>query len=168
MLAGSVVMAIVGAPSRNTAGIIGGGALQGAMMLLAGLKPSVGMVAIGAFGVMFAVPISEVSSGTLWQTRVPPDLQGRVTALSAFVSGAALPILYLAAGPLADRVFEPAMANGGRLAPFFGGLIGTGPGRGIALLFMLAGCSILLLSALTWTHPAMRQSRPPIHPSEGV
>ncbi len=43
------------------------------------------------------------------------------------------------AGPLADRVMEPAMASGGSLAPVFGWLVGTGPGSGMALIFVLAG-----------------------------
>jgi DHA3 family macrolide efflux protein-like MFS transporter len=45
----------------------------------------------------------------------------------------------LAAGPLADKVLEPAMSAGGKLVPIFGGLVGTGPGAGMALLFVLAG-----------------------------
>ena len=43
------------------------------------------------------------------------------------------------AGPLAEWVFEPLMAPGGGLAANLGGLVGTGTGRGLALMFILMG-----------------------------
>ena len=43
------------------------------------------------------------------------------------------------AGPLADQLMEPAMASGGALVPVFGWLVGTGPGAGMALVFVMAG-----------------------------
>jgi len=49
------------------------------------------------------------------------------------------PISQLLAGPLADKILEPAMAEGGSLAPVFGWLVGTGAGAGIALLFVVTG-----------------------------
>jgi hypothetical protein len=45
----------------------------------------------------------------------------------------------LLSGPLADRFFEPAMAQGEDLANSLGGLVGTGPGSGMALMFVIAG-----------------------------
>jgi hypothetical protein len=45
----------------------------------------------------------------------------------------------LVAGFLADAVFEPAMRTGGSLAPAFGWLVGTGPGAGMALIFIVTG-----------------------------
>ena len=49
------------------------------------------------------------------------------------------PLAYLLAGPLADKVFEPLLAVDGPLAKSVGGVIGTGAGRGIGLLFILMG-----------------------------
>lgn len=43
------------------------------------------------------------------------------------------------AGPLADRLMEPAMMPGGALAPALGLLVGTSPGAGMALIFLVAG-----------------------------
>jgi len=48
-------------------------------------------------------------------------------------------------GPLADRVFEPAMMPGGSLAVTFGGLIGTGSGAGMSLMFVIAGALGVLI-----------------------
>jgi len=51
------------------------------------------------------------------------------------------------AGPLCDRVFEPIMAPDGMLASSVGRWLGTGPGRGAALQFVVLGV-LLVLSVL--------------------
>ncbi|MFW9779745.1 MAG: MFS transporter [Candidatus Heimdallarchaeota archaeon] len=57
---------------------------------------------IGAliFGAM--IPIVDSTFRTILQTTVPPDLQGRVSAIAASVAGATLPFGMLASGPLAE------------------------------------------------------------------
>lgn len=47
------------------------------------------------------------------------------------------PVAILLAGPLADRVFEPALAPGGGLADALGWLVGNEPGSGMALIFLV-------------------------------
>jgi hypothetical protein len=65
------------------------------------------------------------------------------------------PIAFLVAGPLADRVFEPAR----RLAGWQGvaWLAGSGAGAGIGLMFVVAGVLILLLSLALYAVPAVRR-----------
>lgn len=48
---------------------------------------------------------------------------------------------FLLAGPLADHVFEPAMAVDGSFSRLFGWLVGTGPGAGMGVMFL--GTAIL-------------------------
>jgi hypothetical protein len=50
------------------------------------------------------------------------------------VIGAIAPLV---AGPLADYVFEPSLASGGWLTPLLGDWVGSGPGAGMALLYVL-------------------------------
>jgi hypothetical protein len=92
----------------------------------------------------------------IWQTKVEPDIQGRVFAMRSMLSRSIMPVAFLSAGPLADRVFEPLMSEGGALAPLFGNLIGVGPGRGIGLLFMTSGLLIALVTLLAYSYPRMR------------
>jgi hypothetical protein len=54
---------------------------------------------------------------------------------------ASRPLGYLLAGPLADHVFEPALAVNGSLANTFGWLVGIGPGAGMGLMF---ACTAIL------------------------
>ena len=67
-----------------------------------------------------------------------------------------IPVAILLAGPLADDVFEPMLAEGGVLADSVGRIIGTGPGRGIGLIHIIAGAGIVLLAVAGWIAPRIR------------
>jgi hypothetical protein len=69
-----------------------------------------------------------------------------------------IPLGTLIAGPLAERVFEPAMMPGGILMPIFGKLVGIGPGAGMSLLFILTGILIASLTPIGLAIPAIRDA----------
>ncbi len=147
VLAGGLTMSVWGGPRRRVAGILGFLLLQGLILPVGGLRESVLLICVGAFVYMFTLPVLNGSSQALWQTKVAPDLQGRVFAARRMVAWSTLPLAYLIAGPLADRVFEPLLAAGGPLAGSVGRLIGVGKGRGIALMFIVIGVLIVLAVA---------------------
>jgi hypothetical protein len=92
------------------------------------------------------------------QAKVGLELQGRVIATTLMLSWAMVPAGFLSAGPLAEDVFEPLMAEGGRLAGLFGPMLGgTGPGRGIGLLVAFAGLGAMLLGAVAFTYRPVRR-----------
>lgn len=137
---GSVVMSIWGGPKRKVNGILFGMillSLSGA--LLTGLSRGLLVWALASFLSLFLLPILNGSSQAIWQTKVPPDVQGRVFATRLLIAQISVPAAMLISGPFADRVFEPGMMSGGNLAPVFGWLIGTGPGAGMALMFVITG-----------------------------
>jgi len=80
-----------------------------------------------------------VAVETFMQTKIPPDLQGRVFSASDFLSQAMIPVTPLLAGFFGETIFEPAMAEGGVLADIFGWLVGVGPGSGFGLMILLCG-----------------------------
>ncbi|MBD8498468.1 hypothetical protein [Paenibacillus arenosi] len=53
------------------------------------------------------------------------------------------------AGFLADYLFNPLLQEGGLLASTVGEYIGTGPTRGIGLLFIVAGIFTVIIAAIT-------------------
>jgi hypothetical protein len=68
-----------------------------------------------------------------------------------------MPLAFLISGPLADRVFEPLMADNGALAgTFVGSILGTGPGRGIGLMFILSGLLLIVASIFAYLNPRVR------------
>jgi DHA3 family macrolide efflux protein-like MFS transporter len=112
----------------------------------------------GAFFLFFFIPILNGCLAPVWLAKVPPDVQGRVMSARITLSRAMIPLGTLIAGPLAENVFEPAMMIGGYLTPFFGKFIGTGPGAGMSLLFIITGILMLGLTPLGLAIPAIRDA----------
>jgi hypothetical protein len=66
-------------------------------------------------------------------------------------------VAYGISGPLADHVFNPMLADGGLLASSVGSWIGTGEGRGIGFMFVLAGLLVVVLALFTSGIPSIRE-----------
>jgi DHA3 family macrolide efflux protein-like MFS transporter len=114
------------------------------------------MVAAGLFLFNFWAPVMNGCSQAVWQVKVPPELQGRVFAIRRMIATCTAPVCYLVAGPLADGVFAPLLAPGGALAGRLGPLLGgTGPGRGIGLLFVVTGGMCVLVAVAGLLSPRL-------------
>ena len=131
--------------------------LSGLCFLLIGLRPSCVLVALGVFGAHFTIAIVNGSEQAIWQSKIKPELQGRVFAMRQMIAKSTRPLAYLLAGPLADLLFEPLLAPQGVLSGSLGQIIGTGPGRGIACLFMVMGVLKILVSLGGWFYPRVRR-----------
>jgi hypothetical protein len=90
------------------------------------------------------------SSQAIWQAKVAPDVQGRVFSARRMIAWITDPITPILAGTLADYVTEPAMQSGGGMAKVFGWLVGTSPGSGMALQFILAGIGYILIVVVVY------------------
>ncbi|MBD3206518.1 MFS transporter [Candidatus Bathyarchaeota archaeon] len=137
---GGLFMSAWGGPRRKVDGLLMGISSSCLFsVVLMGLGRGLLVWAVAAFMLMFINPITNGCSQAIWQSKVPPEYQGRVFATRALIAQASQPVALLIAGPMADRVMEPAMMSGGLLAPAFGWLVGVGPGAGMALIFVLTG-----------------------------
>ena len=157
ILAGGAVMVIWKGPERKMLAILGAAFFMAVILSILPLFTTIAIIAAGAFLIMFAAPVANVSSKTLWQKKTDPAFQGRVFSLRNTVLGAAQPLAFLSAGWLADNYFEPLMAAGGSLANTFGSVWGVGEGRGVALLMSISGVASLFLVSLSLMIPAMRR-----------
>ncbi|WP_324959868.1 MFS transporter, partial [Archangium sp.] len=136
MMVGSILMGTWGGPRVKVYGIFVFSALFGLSMAGFGLIPVGPLTSIASFGVFFCVPIILGCKQVILQRKVMPDVQGRVFALDGMVSRAAAALALALVGPLADKVFEPLMSEGGGLAGSLGVVFGVGQGRGIALMLV--------------------------------
>ncbi len=148
--------------SVQTAGAVGG--IIGGVLMSAwvGFKRRVNGVLLGwlFFGLFFAFfgiatdlttwiplmmmisitgPMINTSNQAIWQSKVAPDVQGRVFSARRLIAWFTQPITPIIAGTLADFVMEPAMQSNTDLARIFGSVFGTGPGAGMGLLMFIAG-----------------------------
>lgn len=154
---GSILVSVWGGPRRKVRAILFSSLVRGVVLFLAVLQPSPVLVGAAAFVFLFCDPLIFTASQTIWQTKVAAEVQGRAFAMRRLVAWSALPLAYLVAGPLADRVFEPWMAAQGALARTAGGVLGTGPGRGIALLFIVMGVLTVLAVAAAALYRPLRE-----------
>jgi MFS family permease len=155
-LLGGLVLSAWGGPRRKVRGIMTMIGIAAGGLVIAGWSPSIWAIGIGWASLVFLMPMIGGTSQTLWQTKVAPAVQGRVFAARRMVGSGISPLAFLAAGPLADLVFEPLMTPGGGLADTLGPVFGTGPGRGIGLLFVIAGLAIMLIAMVGWLVPRVR------------
>jgi hypothetical protein len=95
-------------------------------------------------------------SQSIWQAKVPAGLQGRVFSARRMIAWMVMPIATLLSGPLADRVFEPAMRSGGVLVSVFSRIVGTGPGAGMAVMYLLSTTAASVVTLAGFLIPRLR------------
>jgi MFS transporter, DHA3 family, macrolide efflux protein len=153
MLAGSLAMMARKSTANNMQVIMWGTTLTCIMYIAVPLLQAVWYVALCAFVVVSTFPVFNVCGQVIFQRKIAPEFQGRVTGLRNFLRGLMQPLALLTIGPLVDKVFGPAMLEGGSMAPWFGQLLGVGPGRGAALLIFVLGWLCLVWMVLAWLSP---------------
>lgn len=156
-IVGGALLSLWGGPKRRIHGVLIGWVLVNLLGILPmGLGRIVGIWAGASFLSTFFTPLINGSDQAIWQTKVAPDVQGRVFATRLMLSQISIPVAMLLGGPLADLVFEPAMMPGGALAGTFGGLVGTGAGAGMALMLVLCGVLGALVSVGAYAFRTVR------------
>jgi MFS family permease len=156
-VAGALVLSAWGGPRRRIHGVLLGmafGSLFGAGLL--GLGRGLLLWSAGAFFDAFFVPFINGSNQAIWQSKVAPDVQGRVFAVRRLIAQITAPLALLLAGPLADRVFEPAMQPGGALAGLLGWLVGNAPGSGMSLILLATGLLGVAVGLVGYLIPIVR------------
>lgn len=143
-LVGGLLMVVWGGPKARTRMVFMGMAAMGVASAGLGLGTGVVVWAVAGFCWMVCLVVTSSTNQALWQSKVAPDVQGRVFAARGMLSGAATPLAVISAGPLADRIFEPQFSDGGWLRSMFGGIVGIDPGSGIALVLVFSGVLALL------------------------
>jgi hypothetical protein len=158
-IAGGVAMSAWGGFKRRVHGVLGGWVYSGIIgTAVVGLKFGL-PVWIG--GVIFnglSGPIINASNQAIWQSKVAPDLQGRVFSARRLIAWFTNPISPIIGGTLADFVLEPAMRTESALASSFGWLVGTGPGAGMGLLIVFCGLGMSLIGLIGYLIPTVRNA----------
>lgn len=156
-VAGGLIMSTWGGPKRRVKGVLLGMSAESLLgPIVIGLAKAVPGWAAGSFMSQLFIPIINGSNQAIWQSKVPPTVQGRVFATRRMIAQISFPVAVLFAGPLADRVFEPAMSGDGWAATVFGPLVGTGPGAGMSLMILFSGLIGVAVGLVGYAIPAVR------------
>ncbi len=157
LLVGGLMITAWGGPKHKINGLLGFSLISGLAIAAHSLVPSLTLLIVAGFIMFLSIPPAQSASYALWQSKVPSQLLGRCMAILRMTSESALPLGYLLAGPLAEYVFEPAMMPGGALADSMGKIIGIGPGRGLALMFLVLGLAVALVAAAGYAIRCIRR-----------
>lgn len=157
MIVGSLLVSVWGGPRRRVAGMLGFALLLGVALIVMSLRPSTAQVSAGIFVAALGVPVLIGCSQAIWQGKTPAAAQGRVFGVRLMITQSCAPAAYVLAGPLADRFFEPWLAEGGLLAGSLGRIVGVGVGRGVAALYLVLGVLALAAGVLGWAWPRLRR-----------
>ncbi|WP_293056138.1 MULTISPECIES: MFS transporter [unclassified Moorena] len=156
MVIGGLIMTIWGGWQNQMTTVFISMFAIGLCVLLVGLRPSAILLACANFSMLLTIPIVNSAIQAIYQRKVAPEVQGRVFAFRKSVALATLPLSYVIAGPLADRFFEPLMTQDSIVAKTIGRVIGTGPGRGIGLMFISMGVLTILMTCIAYLLPRLR------------
>lgn len=136
---GGVIMSAWGGFKRRVHGVLAGWALSSLGLIVVGVGQALPVWIIGAAYTALWIALINGSNQAIWQSKVAPDVQGRVFSARRLIAWFSNPISPLIAGTMADYVLEPAMKSGGALSQALGGIFGTGPGAGMGLLIAICG-----------------------------
>jgi MFS transporter, DHA3 family, multidrug efflux protein len=111
------------------------------------IQASLALMVGGLFVYLCLMPAAEAAEQTILQKVVPYERQGRVFGFAQSVELAAAPLTAFLISPIAQFVFIPFMTTGAG-ADLIGGWFGTGPDRGLALVFTLTGIIGMIVAVI--------------------
>lgn len=139
MLVGSVAIGILNI-KKNYSRILGVSLIAaGIFMALTGTTTSVGLIVVFCILFFTALPFINTCADVLIRISIPNDVQGRAWGMISILTQIGFVLAYAVCGILADYVFGPMLMQDGILAGSIGRIIGTGEGRGIGLILIIAG-----------------------------
>ena len=154
---GSLLMSAWGGPRRRIHGaLLGwiGYCVFGNVIFGLGTSLQVWIPAILLAGLGSNIGIA--TSQAILQSKVAPDVQGRVFSARRMLTWFPDTFTPILGGLLADRIMEPAMLGQGWLAKMFGWMVGNTPGSGMALIMIVFGILTILAMLSGYIVPQIR------------
>jgi MFS family permease len=157
MMAAGIVIGRRGLPERLVPAVSLGVLMLSAGCAICGLRPSLAVVALGTAIAFAGVPVLSAASTTMLHHSVPAAIQGRMFALKGGIARALDPIGALVAGVVVTAIAEPVMSSSGALRRSVGRVLGTGDGRGAALVMILVGVALGMIALAARSNMSLRQ-----------
>ncbi|MDV3351205.1 MFS transporter [Leptothoe sp. LEGE 181152] len=155
---GAIVLSVWSGPKQRVRSLLAGFIGAGLSKTVFGLGRSLQVWIPAQFCSSLNFPLLGSSKNALWMESVPPAIQGRVFAANSLTVQSVSALGVLLAGPLADRLLEPAMM--GRLTLWLPGF-GSGPGTGMAVLYTACALAMMLVGIGGFLLPSIREIESP-------
>ncbi|WP_303871098.1 MFS transporter [Acetobacterium wieringae] len=114
----------------------------GVFFALIGISENLMLIAGFGFMMFVFMPAIQIGAEVLIRTNLDNSVQGRAFGLIGLITQMGYILAFIAAGILADLIFEPFMQGNTELAISIGEVIGYGAGRGNALLIIITGIGL--------------------------
>jgi MFS family permease len=122
--------------------------ILGVLVAILGTSVWLPLMLICGFSITLFGPLIDSCEKSYWQLYIPKNMLGRFFSFRAAVDLCSFPAAAVISGIIVDQIFAPGMLPGGSLVPFFGDIIGVGEGRGIGVIFFLAGAIYALIAII--------------------
>lgn len=150
MIVGSLFIGVFGSRKNHVTMLSVALFLSGLFFAGLGFSTNIILVTLAGFMYFATLPFINTPIEVLIRKNIDNKKQGRVWSIISMITYLGSIIAFAVAGFLADDVFGPLLEPGGLLAEPVGSLIGTGAGRGIALMFIFSGLMIAAISLSIW------------------
>jgi MFS transporter, DHA3 family, macrolide efflux protein len=155
-MVGASVISLWGGPRQRVRGVLLSLSLGSLFLIILGASEQLFGWLVAAFGTALFLPVADALFSAINQSKISPEVQGKVFSASRTISYTATPLAMLLSGFLADTFFEPAMLGNGVLAQMFHWLVGRGAGAGMGLLFVFSGVFGTLVGTVAYFYPPIR------------
>ncbi|MFJ8099955.1 MFS transporter [Lysinibacillus sp. NPDC096212] len=130
---------------------------EGVFMAAFGLRENIILICISGFFFFAMMPFANSTLDFLVRTNIDNAVQGRAWSLIGVISQLGFVVAYALSGILADYVFTPLLVDGGLLADSVGKITGTGQGRGMGLLIIIAGILLCVTSFILFNLKSVKK-----------
>jgi len=154
---GGALLAAWGGPRRRTPALLVGVSLIGVGYATVAIGRGLLVWVIGGFITTLVVSLTIGINQSIWQAKVPADIQGRVLAARFALANWGRPLIMVAAGPVADYLCEPAMSSDTLFARVFGSIVGLGPGTGMAAMLLMSAVLVAIIGLSGFAAGSLRR-----------
>ena len=156
MVVGSIVISILGIKKQYSKILMVSLIVCGVFMALIGTSTHMAFIVAASILFFATLPFVNTCADVMIRVSIPNEVQGRVWGLISLLTQIGCVIAYATCGFLADHVFEPMMQKNGIFAMSIGSIIGTGEGRGIGLMLIVAGILMVVVAFLLGSRKSIR------------
>jgi len=128
--------------------------LHGLFMMAFGVTRNLWLLGFVTFAMMFPLPPAGALFSSILQTKTPPDMQGRIFAITGQMFTLTTPFSFLIVAYLVDNVLEPSVTSDSWqiVTP----LVGNQAGSGMGLILFIVGAMIALTTIAMLMIPSVR------------
>ena len=152
--AGAALIAAWGGTRPRMKTIVPGLLLTGAMFLFFGIFRTPVSISVVLFLLFMSLPMIGTMYVSILQVKSPPDLQGRIFALTDQLGFIGSTTSFALTGYLVDHVLNPSV--GSQAWEVVRPLVGNGPGAGIGLVQVVTGVIILAATLVVFASARIR------------